>query len=421
MPAAASPSPGAFVTLSPCSSRPDPAARSRQPRRFSSACHQGVSTRHQRRSRSDTGSARRAAAPRHAMNLVGSAPDDRIQPRRFTGNRSRRPGDPPPAAGQTGVEVSVLGLGGYHLGTMASEREAVRIVHEAVDARHQLPRQRLGVPRRRERDRHGQGARATAATQAFLMTKVCTHGREPRRGHAPARASRCAGCGPTTSTSGRSTSASTTTIPSGTSPPGGAVEALERGEAAGQGALRRLHRPQGPGHPPERCCAATSRSTPASSRSTASTPPSAASSARCCPSWRAAASRAIGMKCLGGDGEPVKKRASSADEALRYAMSLPVATTVSRHRLAEGAAPEPAHRARVRADDRARQMDAAAAPLRRGGRRRPLRAVQDDGRSTKARRPRSSTASPATSKSRCEVMPASCDRAARYAPEPTGC
>jgi predicted aldo/keto reductase-like oxidoreductase len=37
----------------------------------------------------------------------------------------------------------------------------------------------------------------------------------------------------------------------------------------------------------------------------------------------------IGMKSLGGEGRPVKKRAVKVDEALRYAMSLPVGTTVS--------------------------------------------------------------------------------------------
>jgi aryl-alcohol dehydrogenase-like predicted oxidoreductase len=37
----------------------------------------------------------------------------------------------------------------------------------------------------------------------------------------------------------------------------------------------------------------------------------------------------IGMKSLGGGAEMVKKKAVSAPEALRYAMSLPVATTVS--------------------------------------------------------------------------------------------
>jgi hypothetical protein len=38
---------------------------------------------------------------------------------------------------------------------------------------------------------------------------------------------------------------------------------------------------------------------------------------------------AIGMKSLAGEGDPVRKRAISAEEGLRYAMSLPVATTVS--------------------------------------------------------------------------------------------
>jgi aryl-alcohol dehydrogenase-like predicted oxidoreductase len=37
----------------------------------------------------------------------------------------------------------------------------------------------------------------------------------------------------------------------------------------------------------------------------------------------------IGMKSMSGEGQPVKKRAVTPAEALRYAMSLPVATTVS--------------------------------------------------------------------------------------------
>src|ERR1700688_3083491 len=38
---------------------------------------------------------------------------------------------------------------------------------------------------------------------------------------------------------------------------------------------------------------------------------------------------ALGMKSLGGDGQPLFHGIVSADEALRYAMSLPVATTIS--------------------------------------------------------------------------------------------
>ena len=38
---------------------------------------------------------------------------------------------------------------------------------------------------------------------------------------------------------------------------------------------------------------------------------------------------AIGMKSLGGDGRAIRKKAARVADALRYAMSLPVCTTVS--------------------------------------------------------------------------------------------
>jgi uncharacterized protein len=38
---------------------------------------------------------------------------------------------------------------------------------------------------------------------------------------------------------------------------------------------------------------------------------------------------ALGMKSLGGDGQPILHGVVGAEEALRYAMSLPVATTIS--------------------------------------------------------------------------------------------
>ena len=86
--------------------------------------------------------------------------------------------------GRTGLEVSALGLGGYHLGSVNSETEATRIVNEALDAGvnffdnaweyHQgLSEERLGRALKGKRDR------------AIVMTKVCTHGRERSR-HAAA-------------------------------------------------------------------------------------------------------------------------------------------------------------------------------------------------------------------------------------------
>jgi uncharacterized protein len=38
---------------------------------------------------------------------------------------------------------------------------------------------------------------------------------------------------------------------------------------------------------------------------------------------------ALGMKSLGGGGEPIVQGAITVEDALRYAMSLPVATTIS--------------------------------------------------------------------------------------------
>jgi len=38
---------------------------------------------------------------------------------------------------------------------------------------------------------------------------------------------------------------------------------------------------------------------------------------------------AIGMKSLGGDGRVIKQKAAAVGDALRYAMSLPVCTTIS--------------------------------------------------------------------------------------------
>jgi aryl-alcohol dehydrogenase-like predicted oxidoreductase len=36
--------------------------------------------------------------------------------------------------GHTGETVSAIGLGGFHLGLIGSEREAISIVHKAIDA-----------------------------------------------------------------------------------------------------------------------------------------------------------------------------------------------------------------------------------------------------------------------------------------------
>ena len=66
--------------------------------------------------------------------------------------------------GKTGEKVSILCLGGWHIGSVKDEKEAIRIMHAAIDERHDLLRQRLGLPRRRQRGDHGQGPRRRPAS-----------------------------------------------------------------------------------------------------------------------------------------------------------------------------------------------------------------------------------------------------------------
>jgi uncharacterized protein len=72
------------------------------------------------------GSAMALHGPLQLLYAAGT-PHDSLSPQ-VTDQLSRRP------LGTTGVDVSMLALGGSHLGKAGSEREAIRIVHEAIDA-----------------------------------------------------------------------------------------------------------------------------------------------------------------------------------------------------------------------------------------------------------------------------------------------
>jgi aryl-alcohol dehydrogenase-like predicted oxidoreductase len=84
---------------------------------------------------------------------------------------------PKRAMGNTGVQVSILGVGGYHLGTVSTQKEVTEMVAKALDyginffdnawEYHEgVSEERLGIALQGKRD------------QAIVMTKVCTHGRE---------------------------------------------------------------------------------------------------------------------------------------------------------------------------------------------------------------------------------------------------
>jgi uncharacterized protein len=79
--------------------------------------------------------------------------------------------------GSTGAEVSVLGLGGFHLGKADTLEEAKRIVSEAIDAGVNFFDNAWEYNDGKSEDWLGK-ALAGKREHAFLMTKVCTHGRD---------------------------------------------------------------------------------------------------------------------------------------------------------------------------------------------------------------------------------------------------
>jgi aryl-alcohol dehydrogenase-like predicted oxidoreductase len=230
------------------------------------------------------------------------------------------------ALGRTGEYVSALGLGGYHLGLVDTDREAARIVHAAIDAGVTFMDNAWEYHDGRSEELMGK-ALAGRRGSVFLMTKVCTHGRDAKvamrqleqslrrlktdyldlwQVHELAYAN----------------------DPELHFATGGVIEAL--GKANDQGKVRFVgftgHKdpaihlrmlafdyPFDTCQLPLNCFDATFRSF----------------EQQVLPELARRGIAAIGMKSLGGEGLAVRKRAVSAAEALRYAMSLGVATTVS--------------------------------------------------------------------------------------------
>jgi len=227
--------------------------------------------------------------------------------------------------GKAGVEVSALALGGYHLGSAASERDAVRIVHEALDAGVTFLDNAWEYHRGRSEEWMGKALEGRRA-RAFLMTKVCTHGRDAREAMRQLEDSlrrlrtdhldlwqihECV----------------YDNDPEWHFAPGGVVEALTRAKQEGKTRFVGFTGHKSPAihlamlarDYPFDACQLPLNCLDASFRSFES---------EVVPRLRARGVAVIGMKSLGG-GYMVRSGGIPAVEALRYAMSLPVATTVS--------------------------------------------------------------------------------------------
>jgi uncharacterized protein len=223
-------------------------------------------------------------------------------------------------------QVSIMGIGGYSLATAPSLEEAERIAHEAIDAGINFFDNAWEYHEGRAEEWMGR-ALAGRRDRVFLMTKVCTHGRDRRVAMQMLNDSlrrlrtdhldlwqvhECIYDNDPDLHFARD----------------GVMSALDEAKQAGK---VRYVGFTGHKHPrihlrmlehdyafdsvqmPLNCFDASYRSferdvLPVANRRRMA---------------------ALGMKSLGGGGEPIVQGAVTVDEALRYAMSLPVTTTIS--------------------------------------------------------------------------------------------
>jgi predicted aldo/keto reductase-like oxidoreductase len=76
-----------------------------------------------------------------------------------------------------GVKISALGFGGHHLGDAEDQPTAVKLVHGAIDGGVTFFDNCWEYHRGKSEDWMGAGLKGKR-DQVFLMTKVCTHGRD---------------------------------------------------------------------------------------------------------------------------------------------------------------------------------------------------------------------------------------------------
>jgi predicted aldo/keto reductase-like oxidoreductase len=229
--------------------------------------------------------------------------------------------------GSTGEVVSALGFGGFHLGLVGTEREAASLVHQAIDAGVTFMDNAWEYHDGVSETRMGKALANGWRQRVFLMSKVCTHGRDAKvamrqledslrrlktdhldlwQVHEVAYAG----------------------DPERHFMKGGVIEALDSAKQKGLVRFVGFTGHKDPalhlqmlsyGYPfdscqmPLNCFDASFRSF----------------EQQVVPQATRQGIAVIGMKTFGGDGAAVKKRVVPATEALHYAMSLPVAVTVT--------------------------------------------------------------------------------------------
>jgi aryl-alcohol dehydrogenase-like predicted oxidoreductase len=228
--------------------------------------------------------------------------------------------------GKSGETVSCLGLGGAHLGRAESKETAVRILHEAIDAGVNFLDNAWEYNQHRSEEWMGDGIKGRR-DKVFLMTKVCTHGRGKDVAMKQLEES-LNRLGTDHLDLWQIHEVVYENDPDLIFARGGAIEALDEAKKAGK---VRFVGFTGHKHPdihlkmlshdypfdsvqmPLNCFDASYRSF----------------EKRVLPEVNKRGIAALGMKSLCGRAQPVLHGVVSAEEAIRYAMSLPVAVTIS--------------------------------------------------------------------------------------------
>jgi hypothetical protein len=140
--------------------------------------------------------------PDTPANYISDVPDFQIP---------RRP------MGKTGLQVSILGMGGFHLGTVAGQTEVNNMVAKAMAHGMNFFDNAWEYHKGMNEERLGTALKGMRA-QAIVMTKVCTHGRKKDVAMQMLEVS-LVRLRRTTSMCGRSTKSFTTTIRKNATPP----------------------------------------------------------------------------------------------------------------------------------------------------------------------------------------------------------
>jgi aryl-alcohol dehydrogenase-like predicted oxidoreductase len=228
--------------------------------------------------------------------------------------------------GKTGIQVSALCFGGAHWGRIENDAEAIRMLHEAIDAGVTFLDNAWEYNRGRSEELMGKAIQGRRQ-QVVLMTKVCSHGRDKKVALQQLEESL------------RRLKTDYLDLwqihevvyeddPDRHFVPGGAIDALL--EAKRQGKVRfigftghkdpKIHLKMLARDFPFDTCQMPLNVFDGTYRSF---------ELEVLPVLNQRGIAALGMKSLSGDAEPIKQGLVTPEESLRYVLSLPIASLVS--------------------------------------------------------------------------------------------